>query len=73
MPNGFGKVRGQRVVEGGISPAAEEEAMNAAGVRVLPDDLAGIIDADCVGADAAVGEGVIEGSVFVDRHDLGLL
>ena len=47
--------------------------MNAAAVRVLPDDLAGIIDADCVGADAAVGEGVIEGSVFVDRHDLGLL
>jgi hypothetical protein len=45
--------------------------MNAAPIRVLADDLASIIDADCIGADAAAGEGVIEGGVFVNRHDLG--
>ena len=45
--------------------------MKAAAVRVLPDDLAGIIDAECVGAGGAGGEGVVEGRIFIDRHGLG--
>jgi hypothetical protein len=45
--------------------------MNAAGIRVLPDDLSRIIDADCIGADAAAGLGIVESCVFVNRHDVG--
>jgi hypothetical protein len=64
----FGKVRSQGIVQGRVRTAAEEEAMKAGAVDVLPDDLARIID---VGWAGVPGEGVIEGSVFVNRHDLG--
>jgi len=51
----------QGIVEGGVNAAAQEEAMGAAGVLVLPDDLAGVVDAEGLGAGG--GQRIVDGGV----------
>jgi acyl-coenzyme A thioesterase PaaI-like protein len=57
-----GAVGGQGIVEGGVSAAAIEEAVGAAGAPVNPDDLARGVNADRAGA-ADIGRGIVEGGV----------
>jgi hypothetical protein len=57
------------IIEGGVNPAAIEEAVAAAGVPVRPDDLAHIVDARSNGARGS--QWIVEGGVGVDRHDTG--
>src|ERR1043166_7628983 len=62
---------GQRIMQGGEDAAAQEEAVveGAAGVGVIPDHLACIVDAVYKGA-AAVGVGVLErGEVALAREE----
>jgi hypothetical protein len=65
---GISRRRGQRVVDRGEGAAAQQEAVLAAGVLVVPDDLTGIIDAE--GPSASGGEGIVdccEGAVAVPQ------
>jgi hypothetical protein len=57
-----GAVGGQGIVEGGVSAAAIEEAVGAAGAPVNPDDLARGVNADRAGA-ADIGRRIVEGDV----------
>src|SRR6266571_2632712 len=54
----LGAAGGQGIVESGVG-ATEEEAVVAAGVTIVPDDLARRVDASCNGA--AGGRGIVEG------------
>ena len=59
----------QGLVERGVGTAAQEEAVDATGVVVSPDDLARIVDPGCMGAVAAAGQRIVEGGVGIDWHD----
>jgi hypothetical protein len=52
---------GRGIVEGGVSAAAEKEAVEGAGAPVIPDDLARGVDALRNGTGR--GQGIIEGSI----------
>src|SRR5690348_10095695 len=62
-------LRRQRIVEGGVGAAAEEEAVGAASVLVQPGKLVKIIDAECLGG-AGKGGGIVERGEAIDRHDM---
>src|SRR5437660_1744861 len=67
----WGAVGGQRILEGGVSAAAVEEAVVDAGVGVRTDDLATGVDALCEGTVWGVRQRIVEGGVGVDWHDAG--
>ena len=63
-------VGAQRIVERGVSAAAQEEAVGAAGVRVRSDDLARVVDA--VGNGAGGGQRIERGvSAAAEKEAVG--
>jgi hypothetical protein len=61
----------QGIVDGDVTPAAVQKAVCfEIAISVVPDDLARVIDAGAKGMKTD-GQGIIEGSVGIDRHDTG--
>ena len=62
---------GQGFIDDGKDAAAQEKAVRAAGVGVIPDDLACIIDAERLGV--LGGQGIFDRGEDIDRHVVALL
>ena len=61
--------RWPRNIECGVDAAAQEEAVEPAGILVIPDDLTRTVDAFCNGE--VVGQGIIESEVGGKTPRLG--
>jgi hypothetical protein len=65
-----GAVNGRGIIERDEGATAFEEAVDAGGVLIGPDDLVRIIDAECLGG-AGKARGIVEGIEGIDWHDTG--
>src|SRR6185437_14040115 len=63
-----GGTSGRGIIDGGKRATAEQKAVDAAGVSVLSDDLARVVDAKWLGVE---GQGNVKGVIGIDWHDTG--